>query len=189
MKAAQAVQGQGFNPYATPRAEVADAAYAGTEPVFFPVSLLKLALMSLVTLGLYEIYWFYKNWKCVQQNDGDKVNAPIRAFFYPLVSYSLFKRIRDHADKAQVETGLQAGLLAITIFVLAALWRLPDPWWVVSMLGFLPLLPVQSTVNELNRKLVPQAPTNSHFSGWNIAGLVVGGILLVMALIGAFVGE
>jgi hypothetical protein len=188
MKTAQAVQAQGFNPYAAPKAEVADPS-TRMAPVFFPVSLLKLTLMSLATLGLYEVYWFYKNWKCVRRNDGDKVNAPIRALFYPLMSYYLFQRIRGHADKAQVGPRLQAGLLATTIFVLAALWRLPDPWWLVSLLGFLPLLPVQSTVNEINRKLAPQAGINGRFSGWNVAGLVVGGILLLMSLIGTFLGE
>jgi uncharacterized membrane protein YdbT with pleckstrin-like domain len=60
---------------------------------------------------------------------------------------------------------------------------------VVSLLGFLPLLPVQATVNELNRRLAPQAGTNSGFSAWNIAGLIVGGIFLFMALVGAFIGE
>jgi hypothetical protein len=189
MKTAQAVGEQGFNPYATPRAEVADATAAGAQPVFFPVSLLKLTLMSLATLGLYEIYWFYKNWKCVQQNFGDKVNAPIRALFYPLVAYPLFKRIREHAQKTKGDNTLQAGLLASAIFALAALWRLPDPWWMVSLFSFLPLLPVQSTVNEINRKLAPQAGTNTSFSGWNIAGLVLGGILLVLSLVGTFIGE
>jgi hypothetical protein len=188
MKTAQAVQAQGFNPYAAPKAEVADPS-TRMAPVFYPVSLLKLTLMSLATFGLYEIYWFYKNWKCVQRNDGYKVNAPIRAFFYPLMSYDLFKRIRGHADKAQLGPRLQAGLLAATIFVLAALWRLPDPWWLVSLLGFLPLLPVQSTVNEINRKLAPQAGINGRFSGWNVVGLVVGGILLLFALVGTFIGE
>ena len=36
-------------------------------PIFFPVSTLKLILMSIVTFGSYEIYWFYKNWKLLNQ--------------------------------------------------------------------------------------------------------------------------
>jgi hypothetical protein len=31
-------------------------------PMYFPVSRLKLAVMSTCTLGIYELYWFYKNW-------------------------------------------------------------------------------------------------------------------------------
>jgi hypothetical protein len=189
VKTAQAAGAPAFNPYAAPTAAVADAAPASGAAVFFPVSLLKLTLMSLATLGLYEIYWFYQNWKCVHHNFGDKVNAPVRAVFYPLVSYSLFRKIREQAGKAQLDGELQAGALALTVFLIGALWRLPDPWWLVSLLGFLPLLPVQSTVNELNRKLAPQAGDNSSFSGLNIAGLIVGGILLLMAILGTFIGE
>jgi len=177
-----------FNPYAAPAAAVADAAPVAGEAVFFPVSLLKLTLMSLATLGLYEIYWSYKNWKCVQERFGDKVNAPLRALFYPLSSYWLFKRIRAQAGEARLEGKLQAGLLALVLFLLGALSRLPDPWWLASLLAFVPLLPVQATVNQLNRRLAPHAAANAGFSGWNIAGLAIGGILLVMALFGAFMG-
>jgi hypothetical protein len=34
--------------------------------MFFPVSLFKLTVMSLFTLGLYEIYWFYRNWQLIK---------------------------------------------------------------------------------------------------------------------------
>jgi len=77
----------------------------------------------------------------------------------------------------------------VMLFVVAMLWRLPDPWSLVALLGFLPLLPVQNAVNRINRKLAPQAPANSRFGGWNIFGLVVGGIFLILAVIGTLVGE
>ena len=185
---AQSVEREAFNPYAAPKAALADAAVPGVQPVFFPVSLPKLALMSLATLGLYEIYWFYKNWKCMQENFGHKLNAPIRAFF-PLISYPLFRQIRDHAASAQLESKLSAGPLALTVFLIAVLYRLPDPWWLVSLLGFLPLLPVQSAVNEINAKFAPDADHNGRFSGWNIVGMIAGGIVLALAIIGMFVPE
>jgi len=187
MKSAQAAGAPAFNPYAAPAAVVADAAPATGEAIFFPVSLLKLSLMSIATLGLYQVYWFYKNWKYVQKL-GDKVNAPLRALFYTLTSYWLFKSIRQQAEDAQVG-GLQAGFLALALFLLGSLWRLPDPWWVVGLGAFLPLLPVQSTVNELNRKLAPQADPNGRFGGWNIVALILGGILVLFALLGAFIGD
>ena len=189
MKTSQTAGASAFNPYAAPTAAVADAVPAGGEAVFFPVSLLKLTLMSIATLGLYHLYWFYKNWKCVQQNYGEDVNAPIRAFFYPFAAYPLFTRIRDHARRAQVPGTLQAGMLALTLFILAMASRMPDPWWLASLGIFLPMLPVQSTVNEINRKLAPQADRNTRFSGWNIVALALASILVVLGLIGTFFGE
>jgi hypothetical protein len=178
------------NPYAAPRSRVADAAVgADEEPAFFPVSLLKLTLMSVATFSLYQIYWFYRNWKCVHRLNDEKANAPIRAFFYPVTSYFLFRRIRENAQKVDGGAALQAGLLAIGVFVFSALWRLPDPYWFVSLLGFLPLLPVQSLANRINRKVAPHADSNSRFGGWNIAGMVAGGLLLALAIIGMFIEE
>ena len=177
-----------MNPYAAPAAKV-DAEESAPEPVFFPVGELKLALMSIVTLGLYEVYWFYKNWKCVQRNSGEKVSAPLRAIFYPVISYPLFKRIRSHAKTSGVEADFPAGALACAVFVMTLLWRLPDPWWLAGFLGVAPLLPVQGAANAVNRKLAPAADANTAFSGWNILGLVGGGLVVVLAIIGAFVPE
>ncbi len=64
------------NPYAPPESVVADipvpAAATGDTPIFFPASRTKLLVMSLCTFGLYEYYWFYKNWKLVR----DRVDLP-----------------------------------------------------------------------------------------------------------------
>ncbi len=178
-----------MNPYAPPAAKVEAGAAGAPEPVFFAVSGLKLALMSVVTLGLYEVYWFYKNWKCVQRNTGDKLNVPLRAIFYPVVSYPLFRRIRAHAKSSGVEADFPAGALACAVFVLTLLWQLPDPWWLAGFLGVVALLPVQSAANAINRKLAPEADANTRFSGWNIFGLVAGGVILILAIIGTFVPE
>ena len=35
-------------------------------PPFFAVPLWKLALMSFFTFGIYELYWFYRNWQRVR---------------------------------------------------------------------------------------------------------------------------
>lgn len=51
------------------------------QPVLFPVSPLKLVVMSTVTLGIYEIYWFYKNWKLVKQQTDRDIMPFWRAFF------------------------------------------------------------------------------------------------------------
>ena len=180
---------QALNPYAPPKARLDDSPVeAQATPAFFPVSLLKLAIMSLCTLGLYQVYWFYQNWKAVQRLTGEKLNAPIRAIFYPLTCFSLFGRIREKGEKVGVEVSFKAGALAIAVFVLNLLWRLPDPYGLVSLLGFAPLLPVQAAVNVINRKIAPGTDSNSRFQAWNIAGLAIGGVVLALGIVGSFLG-
>jgi hypothetical protein len=180
---------QALNPYAPPKTRLDDSPVeAQPTPAFFPVSLLKLAIMSLCTLGFYQIYWFYQNWKAVQRLTGDKLNAPIRAVFYPLTCFWLFGRIREQAEKVGVEVSFKAGALAIAVFVLNLLWRLPDPYGLVCLLGFAPLLPVQAAVNAINQKVAPGADSNSRFQAWNIAGLAVGGAVVALGIVGSFLG-
>jgi hypothetical protein len=178
-----------FNPYAAPQANVADLpGAAGDEPVFFPVGLAKLATMITVTFGFYSVYWFYRNWKSVQNLTGDKLNAPIRALFYPLTSYSMFEHIQAQGRRLQVDITINAGVLAIAIFVLGALWRLPDPYWVISFLGCVPLLPVQSEINRINRRIAPAADPNNRLRAWNVVAVIIGGILVALSIAGAFLG-
>jgi hypothetical protein len=82
---------------------------------------------------------------------------------------------------------LPAGPLALAVLALALAANLPDPYWLVTLLGFLPLLPVQAAVNRVNLQLAPDADPNARFSGWNIAGVVVGGLLVALAMLGMFV--
>lgn len=179
--------GAAVDPYAVPKAKVEDAAPAEGGTAYYPVSRRKLVVMSVATFNLYQIYWFYKNWKNAQRLAGSSANAPIRAFFYGLTSYWLFKHIRDHAASVDPKLSLPAGNLALGVFAFAVAANLPDPYWLVTLLGFLPLLPVQDAVNRVNRQLAPDADPNARFGGWNIFGIVVGGLLVGLAVLGMFV--
>ena len=61
---------------------------------FFDVSVLKLVVMSTVTLTFYQIFWFYRNWKLAKER-GDDVIPILRAIFGVLFAYALFKEVRD----------------------------------------------------------------------------------------------
>jgi hypothetical protein len=172
------------DPYAAPAARVEDVVPADGEPVFFAVGTTKFAVMSLATLQLYLVYWFYRNWKCVQRFADDKPNAPVRALFFPLVSYSLFQRINARSTELGVPANVAAGGIAIGLFFLNVVSRAPDPWWLPTFLQFALLLPVQSAVNRLNAQVAPKADRNVRYSGWNIAAIVVGGLTLLLAIYG-----
>ena len=157
-------------------------------PAFYPVSRLKLAVMSICTFGLYEFYWFYKNWQLVNQREGGSLAPFWRAFFAPFFAYPLFRRIAESAA-AQQSASISAGLLAITWFIIFILWRLPDPYWLLSTFTFVPLLSVQSAVSQLNQKVAPGSDPNHRFTPAAIVVCVVGGLLFLLAAIGSFVPE
>jgi len=178
------------NPYAPPTAEVADYAPRSSDQEvdtpFFSVSLPKLAILGLCTLSLYEIYWFYKNWKLIRAREGSNIMPALRAFFAVFFCYSCFARIRDHGVKVGARSELGASGLAALWIVLGLLWRLPDPYWWISMLSVVPLLFVQAYANQVNELAVPGHDRNAKFSWLNWIAIVLGGAFLLLAFVGTF---
>ena len=150
----------------------------------FAVSLSKLVVMSLCTLGLYEVYWAYKQWDAQRSREQEQLSPFWRAFFAPLWGFSLFPRIQRITAQYGVPATWSGSGLALGYFLLRLAWRLPDPYWLVTIFGFLPLLVVQRSINQLNAAIAPEAPRNDSYSGLNVAIIVIGGILLLLAILG-----
>jgi hypothetical protein len=155
------------------------------EIALHPMSVSKLLVMSLCTFGLYHIYWFYRNWKLRNELRRRGITAPLRAIFAPIFAYSLFEDVDVEVRRWGVTPGWSAAAMAIAYFLLNVATRLPNPLWLIGLLSFLPLLAVQRTINEANARSTHPAPVNATYSGVNIAGLVLGGIFLLLAIVGA----
>ncbi len=155
-----------------------------TTPLYFSVSQTKLILMSIFTLGLYEIYWFYKNWNHIKIRTRQKIRPFWRAIFSVFFCYSLFKTVQESVDSHGGRQAINPGWLALGYIVLSITYKLPDPFWVVSLLAFLPLLPVQGAIDRINAKVAPAAARNSNFSVQNIFVIIIGGLCLALATLG-----
>ena len=177
------------NPHDPPTSSVETDAVKNDRAYFFTTSTLKLALMSICTFGIYELYWFYKNWVLIRERTGQNIMPFWRASFAPLWAYSCFRHIKSSADENNIQESLSIGFLAFFYFIFQALWRLPDPFWLVSSFSFALLIPANSVALKVNKHLVSDFSNNERFSGWNWVGLVLGGLLFVLSLLGAFLPE
>jgi hypothetical protein len=174
------------NVYAPPRTRAEALEPEVLEPVFFPCGTTKLVVMSVFTLGCYQYYWHYRNWKCAAKLLGRSYWSPVRALFFPITSYFLFKKIESEGTRHDVHLSMWPGFLALAIFFMNGLQRLPDPWWLTYLFAFLPMLPVQRAVNGINAKLAPEADRNTRFGPLNILFALVGALILALVVI-AFV--
>jgi hypothetical protein len=154
---------------------------------FFSVSLAKFTAMSVCTFGVYEIYWFYKNWRLVRERENLKILPFWRAFFAFFFCYQCFSRIRAQAATIGIDHSVPAGPLAAAWIITSLLYKLPDPFWLVSLLAFLFILPIQALANRINETMAPGHDQNRRLTGWNIAAVAGGGIFFVLAIIGSFV--
>lgn len=166
-----------YSPPAEPQSPVAP---------YFVVSTTKLAVLSIFSFGFYEIYWFYKHWNCERKRTGEKLLPFWRAVFSIFFAFGLFERISTHTELERVAPLENPGLLGVAFVLLAFATRLPDPYWIVSLFSFVPLLPVQAAANRLQRKTAPDQSRNESYSGANVVLIVIGAILLVLVLLGLF---
>lgn len=158
-------------------------------PYFFTPSTLKFVLMSVCTFGIYELYWFYKNWILIKERTNQEMMPFWRAVFAPLWAYSCFKHIKLAAEERGNSAPPSIGLLAIVYFVLQAMWRLPDPYWLIFILSFAPIIPINTVALAINQNIGDKNYENSTFSTWNWVGLIGGGLFVVLAIIGTFLPE
>jgi hypothetical protein len=151
--------------------------------IFFQVSKMKLIVLSVFTFGIYELYWFYKNWKFLKETQDLKIEPFWRTFFAPFFCYSLFKRIQEYAKKNNVRAEYSPGWLTAGYIILGMAWIMHNPFWHISYLTVLTFLPARSVIDALNAKSTSTIK-NDQFSGWNIIALVFGVILWGLSIWG-----
>jgi hypothetical protein len=75
-----------------------DAPPPVTDAPYLPVSRQKLIVMSMTTLSMYQIYWFYKNWQRVNARKGSGGSPFWRALAAPITAHGLLADVRTHAQ-------------------------------------------------------------------------------------------
>jgi hypothetical protein len=156
-------------------------------PLFFAVSLLKFAVLSVCTLGIYHLYWFYKNWQLIRVRDQCDISPFWRAFFAMLFCYPCFVRIKLAGAARDIGGAPPFGVLAILWMLFELAWRLPGPLGLLSFLSVGFLLPVQTYVNRINVAAAPTCSPNSRFTSWNWIAVVLGGPMVALAVAGSFI--
>ena len=159
------------------------------------IPLWHMVALSIATFGIYQIFWFYKNWKQLKahQNLDIKPGWRTAGLFVPIwgliLTYRQFDDIRGHAENSGIEKLFLPGWMLVQYIVLTALWRLPDPYWLLTFFSIAPLTIVQETLNDYWKKEQPELVLKTNLSGGQITVLILGGIFFLLALVGLFAGE
>jgi hypothetical protein len=161
---------------------------AERELPFFAVATHKFLVMCLVTLGLYQYYWFYKQWRCLARGSRTPVSPFWRTFFAPFWGFSLFAQVEVRAQREQVPVRWNDVALGIAYLLLPMTWRLPGAWSLISLLAFLPLIPVQRTIDRINARNAGGPLPNRGYTGANVVGIIIGSGVVMLVLAGAMLG-
>ncbi len=172
-----------------PRGEPARPTYSFGQPLW------QLAVLSIATFGLYQIYWFYCTWKHLKHHTGKQFSPGWRTvglcvpIWGLVLAWNLFHEISDLRTHSGLPNMPHPDLLLVLYILANAAWRLPEPAWLITLLSVGPLLVVQAALNGLWRAVQPGMLARSRPSGWEIAILCLGAVLISLVAIEFLIPE
>lgn len=168
-----------------------DVDYSGSEkPPIYVVSENKFAILSFVSFGIYTIWWMYKTWKYFKEKDNLDIHPALRAIFSVFFFHSLLEKIKTFALSHDIKDSYQSVLLFIVYLVLSFAGNLPDPYWLLSVLSFLPLMPAYSLFNKtILSSNEYNAIKQSGFNKRQWVILIVGLLWTVLIIVGMLTPE
>jgi hypothetical protein len=189
-----------LNPYAAPSHDNLEV--AATEGAwFYVVSIRKFAILYLMTVGLYGIYWDYTHWARIKRATKGSEWPVARAIFNIFFQHSLVaeidQRLRRQSVDFQWKPNDWATPIVLVLLLSGVLNRMGardvGGLW-VDLLGFacIPVLvllraKVQRAANAACGD--PEGRSNAGFGAANILWCVFGGLFWLLALVGTFLPE
>jgi len=147
----------------------------------------KFIIFTILSFGLYGIWWMYKAWKFFQQKDKLDVMPAARAIFAIFFLTSLLNRINDYADEKGYHKKYYSVLLFFGYVFGNILAYLPNPFWVISFLSVVFLIPPFKALNFAKRNATDFiAREQTSLSGRQIGLVIVGVIWWGLVLLGLF---
>jgi hypothetical protein len=185
------------DPYAPPTAALAEPAAAGADNArYYVVSATKFWALSVATLGMYGIYWMYRQWSHIKRaTRGDEwpvARAIFQVFFVHRLTAEIDQRLRRTAIRHDwapqgLATFTVLGMIAGAIFDRLARNEVGSP--VTDLLWLASLGAVVTCKWHIQRAANaacgdPDGRTNSRFTAGNIVWLVLGAVFWLLIVIG-----
>ncbi|MBX3712327.1 MAG: DUF4234 domain-containing protein [Lysobacter sp.] len=191
------------NLYAPPTAPIVDPqTEAASRPTpFYVVSTAKVAVLSIVTFGLYTLYWFWRHWKLHKIDRKLDIWPVPRAVFSIFFAHSLNSeidhRITRNGERHRWSPGLWATLYVVAVIASRIANRVPE----TVMSAEMALLASMTAVFAITASLFhaqraaniasgdPQALSNNRFTVANWVWIVLGGLFWLLLGIGLMLPE
>ena len=153
-----------------------DALPGPPKPLFLHISVARLVLLSIASVGIYEAYWIYKNWRYIKEREGLRIRPVWRGIFGIFYCHSLLKRIKaDKEASALIEPTYSVQLATgwvILVILAGIIGRAPGvaPSIIAALIpSYLFLVPVQNYINSVTEKRSP----GSSYYGWSTGQIVI----------------
>lgn len=167
-------------------------------------------MLTLLSFGLYEFYWFYRNWRDLSEIDrsgeperetyeqeeedgtgvldafgpGWRTAGLIIPFLNMALVYDQLKNIRVSMEKAGLAPIFAPAPTAIAFFALAIVANLTG-FWILSLFTVFPLVPVQVALNEYWKTVQPGREVDDSVTPTDMVIVAAGIAMMAIASIAA----
>lgn len=152
------------------------------ESRYHVVPVWRFVLFSVLTHNAYPVYWFWKNWSQIKRCDNSDIWPIPRAVFGGFTYFMLLTDINTQfvtrGSTRSLTTALGVGFL-----VCGALYRLPKPYELLSLLACLFVIPAVHAIRELASEA---AIRKSGWSTRHTVALIPCILVFILALAGSY---
>ncbi len=179
------------NPYAAPDSQSVVEAKVESQK-FYVVAPMKFFLLFGATLGIYQIYWHYKNWSLFKKSYRGDEWPVMRAIFAIFFVHGLFREVdaqlRKNRSPHSWNPNLHATAIVILLIAERIISRMSDMNEDFNFLDMLTLLSIplicffyyqaQKAINEACGD--PDGLANSNYTIANILWITLGGLFVLL---------
>ncbi|MCU4502261.1 hypothetical protein KTI78_03675 [Acinetobacter sp. WU_MDCI_Abxe161] len=117
------------------------------------ISVNKFIFLSIISFGLYPIWWMFKAWRFFLIKDNLNIMPAARAIFSIFFLYSLFNHIKIYAKEQGYTNNFSSGWMFLAYLITSLLVSLPDPYWLISLCSIIFLIPAFKALNYAQKQL------------------------------------
>lgn len=150
------------------------------------ISLNKFIFLSLISLGLYPIWWMFKAWRFFLIKDKLNIMPAARAIFSIFFLYSLFNHIKTYAKEQGYTNNFSSGWMYLAYLITFLLVYLPDPYWLISLCSIIFLIPAFKALNYVQKQLETTIEQEK-FNTPQIILTIIGSIMWLLIFISFFI--
>jgi hypothetical protein len=154
---------------------------------YYPSSISKVFLLSALSSGIYSAFWFWKQWRAEDPNDG-RAWTLFRTILSGFFFYGMAREVQEEAWRREVKCRYSPVMLTALLWLCALTVRYgPDAAKFAAIwLGPIPLTMVQMAINRINVAVAQGKPAG--WRTWQIALATVLALVWVLALFGLLLG-
>lgn len=145
---------------------------------YYAIPLWQFAFLMIITLGLYSLFWAYRNWKHIRTQDSSDIMPALRSAFSVIWFFPLYRRVaRDYraSGRNSLLATTAVAVVAALLYLLATLSERALPYTLTSII--LPMLPLLAILLLINHQS-DNVPSRIRWRHWLLATIT--GPLLVM---------